>query len=67
MAAFFLAAILILAGCATQPAVAPGPLGQAQTKLTEARSLTKPTEIRIADYFEAAGIAEQEAESGSRG
>ena len=65
-APFFLAAILILAGCATQPTVAPGPLGQAQRKLAEARSLTKPTEIRIADYFQAAGIAVPEAESQSR-
>lgn len=61
----FLIAILLLAGCATQPSVAPGPLGQAQTKLAEARSVTKPTETRIADYFAAAGIAEQEAETQS--
>jgi len=53
---------LFLAGCATQPSVAPGPLGQAQTKLAEARSKTKSTEARIADYFQAAEIAENEAE-----
>jgi pimeloyl-ACP methyl ester carboxylesterase len=53
---------LLLAGCATQLSVAPGPLGEAQTNLTEARSLTKPTETRITDYFEAAEVAEREAE-----
>ena len=58
-------AVLFLAGCASQPTVAPGPLGEAQTKLTEARSLTKPIETRITDYFGAAEIAEQEAESQS--
>jgi pimeloyl-ACP methyl ester carboxylesterase len=56
---------LLLAGCATQPSVAPGPLGEAQIKLTEARSLTKPTETRITDYFEAAEVAEREAEGQS--
>lgn len=65
-ALFFLAAFLLLASCATQPTIAPGPLGEAQTKLAEARSHTKPTEIRIADYLEAAEVAEQEAESQSR-
>ena len=64
-ALFFLAAFLLLASCATQPTIAPGPLGEAQLKLTEARSLTKPTETRIVGYFEAAEIAEQEAESQS--
>jgi pimeloyl-ACP methyl ester carboxylesterase len=64
-ALFFLAAFLLLASCATQPTIAPGPLGEAQSKLTEARSLTKPTETRMTDYFEAAEIAEQEAESQS--
>jgi pimeloyl-ACP methyl ester carboxylesterase len=60
-----LAAVLLLAGCATQPSVAPGPLGLAQTKLAEARLLTKPTETRITDYFEAAEIAEHQAETQS--
>jgi pimeloyl-ACP methyl ester carboxylesterase len=60
-----LAATLFLAGCATQPSIAPGPLGMAQTKLVEARSLTQPTETRIADYFAAAEIAEQVAEGQS--
>ena len=64
-ALFFLAAFPLLASCATQPTIAPGPLGEAQSKLTEARSLTKPTETRITDYFEAAEIAEQEAQSQS--
>jgi hypothetical protein len=63
---FFLTAILILAGCATQPTIAPGLPGQAQKNLAEAHSLTNPTETRIADYFEAAEIAEQEAESQPR-
>jgi hypothetical protein len=60
-----LAALLMFSSCATQPSVAPGPLGEAQTKLAEARSITKSTETRITDYFEAAEIAEQEAESQS--
>jgi pimeloyl-ACP methyl ester carboxylesterase len=64
--ASLLAAILLFAGCAIQPTIAPGPLGEAQTKLAEARSLTKPTETRITDYFEAAEIAERETESVSR-
>ena len=62
----WLATVLLLAGCATQPPLAPGPLGQAQIKLAEARSHTKTTETRIADYLEAAEVAEQEAESRSR-
>jgi len=61
-----LAAILLFAGCATQPSVAPGPLAIAQTKLAEARSHTVPTETRITRYFEAAEIAENEAQRQSR-
>lgn len=61
-APILLAAILLFAGCATQTSVAPGPLGTAQTKLVEARSQTLPTETRITRYFEAAEIAENEAE-----
>ncbi len=60
-----LAAVLLFAGCATQPTVAPGPLGEAQTKLAEARSITKLTQTRITDYFEAAEIAKRETESAS--
>src|SRR5260370_16171327 len=56
------AAILLFAGCVTEPSVAPGQLGIAQTKLAEARSRTVPTETRITRYFEAAEIAENEAE-----
>jgi len=58
--------VLLFAGCATQTTVAPGALGEAEIKLTEARSLTKPTETRITDYFEAAKIARREAERTSR-
>ena len=60
-----LAVILLFAGCATQTSVAPGPLGIAQTKLAEARSHTVSTETRITRYFEAAEIAENEAEQQS--
>jgi pimeloyl-ACP methyl ester carboxylesterase len=65
-APIFLAAVLLFAGCATQPSVAPGPLGEAQTKLAEARSQKFSAEARIADYFQAAEIAENEASSQSR-
>ncbi len=64
--AISLAAILLFGGCATQPTVAPGPLGVAQTKLAEARSHTVPTETRITRYFQAAEIAENEATRQSR-
>ena len=65
-APIFLAAVLLVAGCATRPSVAPGPLGEAQTKLTEARSRKFSAETRIADYFRAAEIAENEASRQSR-
>ena len=61
-----LAAVLLFSGCATQPSVAPGPLGEAQTKLAEARSQKLSTEARITDYFEAAELAENEATGQSR-
>ena len=64
--AISLASILLFGGCATQTTVAPGPLGEAQTKLAEARSLKLPTEARITDYFEAAEVAENEAIRQSR-
>jgi pimeloyl-ACP methyl ester carboxylesterase len=62
----WLTAVLLFTGCATQPSVAPGPFGTAQTKLAEARSSTRPIETRVTDYFAAAEIAEQEAEGKSR-
>jgi hypothetical protein len=63
--AIWLATIVVLTGCATQQSVAPGPIGQAQTKLSEARSQQDPPEARIAQYFEAAEVAVREAESRS--
>jgi pimeloyl-ACP methyl ester carboxylesterase len=63
---FPIGAALVFAGCATQPSIAPGPIGQAQTRLAEGRRHTLPTETRITRYFEAAEIAENEAERQSR-
>jgi pimeloyl-ACP methyl ester carboxylesterase len=63
--ASWLTTILVLAGCATQRSVTPGPIGQAQIRLAEARSPQNPPEVRIARYFEAAEIAVREAGSGN--